>query len=110
MSPTQLLQDADSDIRLMRRIVRDTQERGRTVEEVLDQYHATVRPMHDEWVVRSSRHMAAKHSPSINHENTHTHPLLSLHDTHKTHRNHPRKWRILLYILLVTHSTWSLTF
>ena len=44
-------QDADSDIRLMRRIVRDTQERGRTVEEVLEQYHATVRPMHDEWVV-----------------------------------------------------------
>ena len=46
------IQDADSDIRLMRRIVRDTQERGRTVEEVLEQYHATVRPMHDEWVVR----------------------------------------------------------
>eukprot|EP00977_Amphora_coffeiformis_P028220 scaffold34915_cov180-Amphora_coffeaeformis.AAC.10 len=43
--------DAESDIRLMRRIVRDTQERGRTVEEVLEQYHATVRPMHDEWVV-----------------------------------------------------------
>lgn len=36
----------------MRRIVRDTQERGRTVDEVLEQYHATVRPMHDEWVVR----------------------------------------------------------
>jgi len=35
----------------MRRIVRDTQERGRTVEEVLEQYHATVRPMHDQWVV-----------------------------------------------------------
>ena len=51
-------QDADSDIRLMRRIVRDTQERGRTVEEVLDQYHATVRPMHDEWVVRRNLRMA----------------------------------------------------
>jgi uridine kinase len=34
----------------MRRIVRDTQERGRSVEEVLDQYHTTVRPMHEEWV------------------------------------------------------------
>jgi uridine kinase len=34
----------------MRRIVRDTQERGRSVEEVLDQYHTTVRPMHEAWV------------------------------------------------------------
>jgi uridine kinase len=47
-------QDAESDIRLMRRIVRDTQERGRTVDEVIHQYHTTVRPMHDEWVVRVS--------------------------------------------------------
>jgi uridine kinase len=42
--------DADSDIRLMRRIARDTKERGRTVEDILQQYHATVRPMHDEYV------------------------------------------------------------
>lgn len=42
--------DADSDIRLARRIARDTVERGRTVEEVIEQYHTTVRPMHNEYV------------------------------------------------------------
>jgi uridine kinase len=41
-----LFVDTDSDIRLIRRIRRDISERGRTVESVLDQYEATVRPMH----------------------------------------------------------------
>jgi uridine kinase len=44
------IQDADSDIRLARRIKRDCRERGRTVQEVLTQYQETVRPMHDQWV------------------------------------------------------------
>jgi len=38
--------DTDDDVRLARRIVRDTKERGRQVEEVLDQYFRSVRPMH----------------------------------------------------------------
>mmetsp|Transcript_658 Transcript_658/g.717 ORF Transcript_658/g.717 Transcript_658/m.717 type:complete len:218 (+) Transcript_658:80-733(+) len=42
--------DCDSDIRLMRRIARDTSERDRTSEEVMAQYSATVRPMHHEFV------------------------------------------------------------
>lgn len=42
--------DADDDIRLARRIRRDVAERGRSVESVLDQYEATVRPMHLEFV------------------------------------------------------------
>mmetsp|Transcript_42691 Transcript_42691/g.129681 ORF Transcript_42691/g.129681 Transcript_42691/m.129681 type:complete len:294 (-) Transcript_42691:138-1019(-) len=42
--------DADSDIRLMRRIARDTSERGRSVDEVMEQYKETVRPMHEEFV------------------------------------------------------------
>uniref|UniRef100_A0A7S2KHB2 Uridine kinase n=1 Tax=Leptocylindrus danicus TaxID=163516 RepID=A0A7S2KHB2_9STRA len=42
--------DTDSDIRLTRRLVRDTSERGRTVEQVIEQYHATVRPMHNQYV------------------------------------------------------------
>jgi len=42
--------DADSDIRLMRRITRDTAERGRSVHEVMEQYKSTVRPMHEEFV------------------------------------------------------------
>jgi uridine kinase len=42
--------DADDDIRLARRIRRDVAERGRSVESVLDQYEATVRPMHLQFV------------------------------------------------------------
>jgi uridine kinase len=45
--------DAPADIRLMRRIRRDVGERGRTVEQVLEQYVATVRPMHDRYVESS---------------------------------------------------------
>jgi len=42
--------DCDSDIRLLRRIIRDVKERGRTVESVLSQYLASVRPMHHKFV------------------------------------------------------------
>lgn len=47
--------DADSDVRLSRRLTRDTKERGRTVEQVLEQYHRTVKPMHEEWVQPTKR-------------------------------------------------------
>jgi uridine kinase len=47
--------DTDSDIRLMRRIRRDLEERGRTFQSVRDQYYATVRPMHLEYVEPSKR-------------------------------------------------------
>eukprot|EP00571_Detonula_confervacea_P016853 CAMPEP_0172299372 /NCGR_PEP_ID=MMETSP1058-20130122/1718_1 /TAXON_ID=83371 /ORGANISM="Detonula confervacea, Strain CCMP 353" /LENGTH=246 /DNA_ID=CAMNT_0013008819 /DNA_START=24 /DNA_END=764 /DNA_ORIENTATION=+ len=49
--------DAPRDIRLMRRIERDTIERGRTLSEILSQYAATVRPMHNEFV-EPSKHNA----------------------------------------------------
>lgn len=42
--------DAPPDLRLTRRIRRDVMERGRTVESVLDQYLATVLPMHERYV------------------------------------------------------------
>ena len=42
--------DADSDIRLIRRISRDVRERGRTADDVMKQYSETVRPMHNEFV------------------------------------------------------------
>ncbi len=48
--------DTDADLRLARRIERDIRERARTVESVLDQYLATVRPMHLEFVEPSKRH------------------------------------------------------
>lgn len=48
--------DTDSDLRLARRLQRDIDERGRTVSSVLDQYFATVRPMHLEFVEPSKRY------------------------------------------------------
>lgn len=47
--------DTDADIRLMRRIRRDLEQRGRTFQSVRDQYYATVRPMHLEYVEPSKR-------------------------------------------------------
>jgi len=48
--------ETDADIRFIRRLRRDLGERGRTVESVIGQYHATVRPMHAEFVEPSKRH------------------------------------------------------
>jgi uridine kinase len=50
-----LFVDTDADVRLIRRIRRDLAERGRTVESVNDQWMATVRPMHLEFVEPSKR-------------------------------------------------------
>ena len=50
-----LFVDAAPDIRLMRRIQRDMQERGRSTESILSQYERTVRPMHLEFVEPSKR-------------------------------------------------------
>lgn len=47
--------DTDSDERLMRRIERDTVERGRTVDSVLKQYRETVKPMHEQYVEPSKK-------------------------------------------------------
>jgi len=48
--------DTDSDIRFIRRLERDIQERGRTTEIVVKQYLSTVRPMHMEFVEPSKRY------------------------------------------------------
>ena len=48
--------DTDADLRFIRRLVRDIRERGRTMEMVIEQYMATVRPMHLEFVEPSKRH------------------------------------------------------
>ncbi len=42
--------DTEDDIRFIRRLKRDIKERGRNVESVIDQYLATVKPMHDAYV------------------------------------------------------------
>jgi len=48
--------DADADIRLIRRIRRDINKRGRPLEEVLEQYLTTVQPMHLQFVEPSKRY------------------------------------------------------
>jgi uridine kinase len=48
--------DTEADLRLIRRIRRDTRKRGRTAASVIRQYEATVRPMHLEFVEPSKRY------------------------------------------------------
>jgi uridine kinase len=48
--------EADDDTRLIRRIKRDTTERGRTLENVLNQYLTTVKPMHHAFVKPTKRY------------------------------------------------------
>ena len=48
--------DTDADIRFVRRLDRDIHERGRTVESIITQYTATVRPMHLQFVEPSKRY------------------------------------------------------
>ena len=48
--------DTDDDIRLIRRIQRDTVERGRSLDGIVEQYLRTVRPMHIEFVEPSKKH------------------------------------------------------
>ena len=48
--------DTDADIRLCRRIRRDVRERGRSMESVIEQYQATVKPMHEKYVEPSKRY------------------------------------------------------
>ena len=47
--------DTDADIRILRRIQRDTKERGRSVDSVIEQYLESVRPMHLDFVEPSKR-------------------------------------------------------
>jgi len=47
--------DTDADIRVLRRIRRDIDQRGRSFSEVRSQYYATVRPMHLQFVEPSKR-------------------------------------------------------
>ena len=48
--------DTDADIRFIRRLQRDIDERGRTTSSVIQQYLSTVRPMHLEFVEPSKRY------------------------------------------------------
>ncbi len=48
--------DCDADVRILRRILRDVRERGRSLESVINQYLATVKPMHEAFVEPSKRY------------------------------------------------------
>ena len=48
--------DTDADIRLCRRIKRDVNKRGRSLESVLSQYQQTVKPMHEKYVEPSKKY------------------------------------------------------
>ena len=47
--------DTDADVRILRRIMRDVRDRGRSLESVVNQYLNTVKPMHEQFVERSKR-------------------------------------------------------
>ena len=47
--------DTDADVRILRRILRDVQERGRSLDSVVTQYLTTVKPMHEQFVEPSKR-------------------------------------------------------
>ncbi|MGJ5711797.1 uridine kinase [Staphylococcus auricularis] len=42
--------DTDADLRILRRLIRDTEERGRSMESVINQYLNVVRPMHNQFI------------------------------------------------------------
>ncbi len=48
--------DTDDDIRIIRRIQRDIEERGRTLQSVIDQYLETVKPMYHQFIEPSKRY------------------------------------------------------
>lgn len=48
--------DTDADLRIIRRIMRDIAERGRTIDSVVDQYLSVVRPMHNEFIETTKKY------------------------------------------------------
>lgn len=48
--------DTDADVRILRRITRDVKGRGRSLDSVIDQYLATVKPMHEAFVEPSKKY------------------------------------------------------
>ena len=48
--------DTDADLRILRRLLRDTEERGRTMDSVISQYLNVVRPMHNQFIEPTKRY------------------------------------------------------
>ncbi len=47
--------DTDDDVRIIRRILRDVKERGRSLDSVVEQYLSTVKPMHEQFIAPGKR-------------------------------------------------------
>ena len=56
MMDIKIFVDTDADIRFIRRLLRDVQERGRTLDSVVNQYITTVKPMHEQFVEPSKKY------------------------------------------------------
>ena len=48
--------DTDPDVRILRRVLRDIEERGRTIHSIRDQYLSTVKPMHEAFIEPSKKY------------------------------------------------------
>lgn len=51
-----LFVDTDADLRIIRRMVRDIKDRGRSIDSVIDQYISVVRPMHNQFIEPTKRY------------------------------------------------------
>jgi uridine kinase len=51
-----LFVDTDADLRIIRRLLRDIKERGRSIDSVIDQYIGVVRPMHNQFIEPTKRY------------------------------------------------------
>ena len=56
MMDIKIFVDTDADVRILRRILRDVKERGRSLDSVVTQYLTTVKPMHEQFVEPSKRY------------------------------------------------------
>lgn len=48
--------DADPDVRILRRVLRDIEERGRSIQSIHHQYLSTVKPMHEAFIEPSKKY------------------------------------------------------
>lgn len=56
MMDIKIFVDTDADIRFIRRLIRDVNDRGRTLDSVVTQYCTTVKPMHEQFVEPSKKY------------------------------------------------------
>ena len=56
MMDIKIFVDTDADIRFIRRLLRDVEDRGRSLNSVVSQYCTTVKPMHEQFVEPSKKH------------------------------------------------------